>query len=115
MDRHLERQKGTGGRRGQVLEPIGVVAECDIAAALVRQFGFKTVANRSRACFSPKLLSLFDSGTAAKKSSFRGQSKGKLTSWPWLTPLIEQLSRTFCLRMACGSFRVSRHLWRFNR
>lgn len=70
LERALERQRGTGRRLGQVLEDMGVVTEKDIAAALARQFGFKTVANIARASFPPDLLNLVGAEAAMSKFIF---------------------------------------------
>ena len=70
LERALEKQKGTGRRLGQVLEEMGVVTERDIAAAVARQFGFKTVSNIAKAKFSQELLALFDSDMALNRLLF---------------------------------------------
>ena len=85
--RALEKQKGTGRRLGQVLEEMGVVTERDIAAALARQFGFKTVANISRATFSKELLSHFDGDTAMKRLLFPLKQEGTSLFLAMVNPL----------------------------
>ena len=87
LERALEKQKGTGRRLGQVLEQMGVVTERDIAAALARQFGFKTVANIARASFSAELLGLFDSDTASNKMLFPLKMEGTTLFLAMVNPL----------------------------
>ncbi len=87
LERALEKQKGTGRRLGQVFEEMGVVTERDIAAALARQFGFKTVANISRATFSKELLALFDGDTAMKKLLFPLKQEGNSLFLAMVNPL----------------------------
>ena len=87
LERALEKQKGTGRRLGQVFEEMGVVTERDIAAALARQFGFKTVANISRATFSKELLSLFDGDTAMKLMLFPLKQEGNSLFLAMVNPL----------------------------
>ena len=87
LERALEKQKGTGRRLGQVLEHMGVVTERDVAAALARQFGFKTVANIARANFSAELLGLFDSDTASNKMLFPLKKEGKTLFLAMVNPL----------------------------
>ncbi|MDH3454019.1 MAG: response regulator [Desulfuromonadales bacterium] len=85
--RALEKQKGTGRRLGQVLEEMGVVTERDIAAALARQFGFKTVGNIARATFSKELLALFDGDTAMNKMLFPLKQEGSSLFLAMVNPL----------------------------
>jgi len=87
LDRALDRQKGTGRRLGQVLEDMGVVTERDIAAALARQFGFKTVSNIARAKFSQELLSLFDSDMASNRMLFPLKQEGSTLYLAMVNPL----------------------------
>lgn len=87
LGRALEKQKGTGRRLGQVLEEMGVVTERDIAAALARQFGFKTVANIARATFSKELLGLFDGDTAMNKMLFPLKQEGTSLFLAMVNPL----------------------------
>ena len=87
LGRALEKQKGTGRRLGQVLEEMGVVTERDIAAALARQFGFKTVANIARATFSKELLALFDGDTAMTKMLFPLKQEGTSLFLAMVNPL----------------------------
>jgi CheY-like chemotaxis protein len=87
LQRALEKQKGTGRRLGQVLEEMGVVTERDIAAALARQFGFKTVANIARASFSKELLDLFDGDTAMNKMLFPLKREGASLFLAMVNPL----------------------------
>ena len=87
LERALEKQKGTGRRLGQVFEEMGVVTERDIAAALARQFGFKTVANIARAKFSEELLGLFDSDTASKRMLFPLKKEGASLFLAMVNPL----------------------------
>jgi CheY-like chemotaxis protein len=87
LERALEKQKGTGRRLGQVLEHMGVVTERDVAAALARQFGFKTVANIARANFSEELLGLFDSDTASNKMLFPLKKEGNTLFLAMVNPL----------------------------
>jgi len=87
LERALEKQKGTGRRLGQVFEEMGVVTERDIAAALARQFGFKTVANIARAKFSEELLGLFDSDTASKMMLFPLKKEGTSLFLAMVNPL----------------------------
>ena len=87
LERALVKQKGTGRRLGQVFEEMGVVTERDIAAALARQFGFKTVANISRATFSKELLALFDGDTAMKLLLFPLKQEGSSLFLAMVNPL----------------------------
>ncbi len=87
LQRALEKQKGTGRRLGQVFEEMGVVTERDIAAALARQFGFKTVANIARATFSEELLALCDSDTAMNKMLFPLKKEGSTLFLAMVNPL----------------------------
>ena len=87
LDRALEKQKGTGRRLGQVLEQMGIVTERDIAAALARQFGFKTVTNIARASISAEILGLFDSDTASHKMLFPLKKEGKTLFLAMVNPL----------------------------
>ncbi len=87
LQRALEKQKGTGRRLGQVLEEMGVVTERDIAAALARQFNFKTVANIARASFSKELLDLFDGDTAMNKMLFPLKREGASLFLAMVNPL----------------------------
>ena len=87
LERALENQKGTGRRLGQVLEDMGVVTERDIAAALARQFGFKTVANIARATFSEELLALFDSDMASGRMLFPLKREGSTLFLAMVNPL----------------------------
>jgi CheY-like chemotaxis protein len=87
LERALEKQKGTGRRLGQVFEEMGVVTERDIAAALARQFGFKTVSNIARAKFSEELLSLFDSDTASGRMLFPLKKEGATLFLAMVNPL----------------------------
>jgi len=66
----LFRQKETGRYLGQVLEEYGLVTEHDIATALAKQFNIQIVRNIASHSFSPRLLALFDSHVALKKSIF---------------------------------------------
>jgi CheY-like chemotaxis protein len=96
LERALEKQRGTGRRLGQVLEQMGVVTERDIAAALARQFDFKTVSNIARAVFGAELLSLFDGDTALQKLVFPLKLEGSTLFLAMVNPLdielIENLS-----------------------
>jgi CheY-like chemotaxis protein len=87
LNRALEKQKGTGRRLGQVLEEMGVVTERDIAAALARQFGYKTVANIAKATFTDALLGLFDSDTAMNKLIFPLKIEGSTLFLAMVNPL----------------------------
>lgn len=87
LERALEKQKGTGRRLGQVFEEMGVVTERDIAAALARQFGFKTVSNIAKAKFSEKLLSLFDSDMASNRMLFPLKMEGSTLYLAMVNPL----------------------------
>jgi len=87
LERALQNQKGTGRRLGQVLEEMGVVTERDIAAALARQFGFKTVSNIAKATFSAELLGLFDGDTAMKKLLFPLKKEGSTLFLAMVNPL----------------------------
>jgi CheY-like chemotaxis protein len=92
LERALEKQKGTGRRLGQVLEEMGIVTEREIAGALARQFGFKTVANIARGTFSKELLALFDGDTAMNKMLFPLKIEGKTLFLAMVNPLdIEML------------------------
>jgi CheY-like chemotaxis protein len=87
LQRALENQKGTDRRLGQVLEAMGVVTERDIAAALARQFGFKTVSNIARATFSQELLALFDSDLASNRMLFPLKKEGGTLYLAMVNPL----------------------------
>ncbi len=87
LERALEKQKGTGRRLGQVLEQMGVVTERDIAAALARQFGFKTVSNIAKASFSEELLSLFDSDMTSNRMLFPLKKEGTTLFLAMVNPL----------------------------
>ena len=87
LERALERQKGTDRRLGQVFEQMGVVTEKDIAAALARQFGYKTVSNIAKANFSPELLNLTDADTAMKRMLFPLKKDGRTLYLALVNPL----------------------------
>ena len=87
LQRALEKQKGTGRRLGQVLEEMGVVTERDIAAAVARQFGFKTVSNIAKAKFSQELLALFDSDIALNRLLFPLKKEGSTLFLAMVNPL----------------------------
>ena len=87
LNRALEKQRGTGRRLGQVLEEMGGVTEKDIAAALARQFGFKTVANIAKASFSNDLLKMTDSDTAMNKMIFPLKKEGGSLFLAMVNPL----------------------------
>lgn len=87
LERALERQRGTGRRLGQVLEDMGVVTEKDIAAALARQFGFKTVANIARAAFPAELLALVGAEAAMSKLIFPLKLEGNVLYLAMVNPL----------------------------
>ena len=70
LQQALERHWETGRRLGEVLKDLGMVTERDIAVALARQFGFKTVSNIAKATFSAELLALFDGDKAIDKMLF---------------------------------------------
>ncbi|OGR31187.1 MAG: hypothetical protein A2091_13370 [Desulfuromonadales bacterium GWD2_61_12] len=70
MKQALILQKGSGRRLGQVLEEMGVLTETDIAVAVARQFGFKTVKDIAKYTFPPELLALFTGETALKQLVF---------------------------------------------
>ncbi len=94
LERALEKQKGTGRRLGQVLEEMGIVTEREIAGALARQFGFKTVANIDRGTFSKELLALFDGDTAMNKLLFPLKIEEKTLFLAMVNPLdIEMLDK----------------------
>lgn len=99
----LEKQRGTGGRLGQVLEDMGVVTERDIAAAVACQFGFKTVANIARASFSAELLAVTDGDTAMNKLMFPLKKEGATLFLAMVNPLdietIDNLSFKSSLRV----------------
>lgn len=87
LERALERQRVSKRRLGQVLEDMGVVTERDIAAALARQFGFKTVANISRASFSPEVLALVGAEAAMSKLIFPLKMEGNTLYLAMVNPL----------------------------
>lgn len=66
----LERHWNTGRRLGDILKDLGMVTERDIAVALARQFGIKTVSNIAKASFSNELLALLDGDSAMDKMCF---------------------------------------------
>ena len=87
LQRALERHWGTGRRLGQVLKDMGMVTERDIAVALARQFGFKTVSNIARATFSADLLALVDGNTATDKMLFPLKAEDKTLYLAMVNPL----------------------------
>jgi CheY-like chemotaxis protein len=103
LERALEKQKGTGRRLGEVFEQMGIVTERDIAAALARQFGFKTVANIAKASFSDELLKLIDSDTASNRMLFPLKQDGATLFLAMVNPLdietIDKLSFKSGLRI----------------
>lgn len=100
LERALEKQRGTGRRLGEVFEAMGVVTERDIAAALARQFGFKTVTNIARANFSQELLDLSDGDTAMSKMLFPLKREGATLFLAMVNPLdIETIDN---LSFKCG-------------
>jgi CheY-like chemotaxis protein len=64
-----------------------VVTEDNIAAALARQFGFRTVSNIARATFSNELLELVDADTATKKFIFPLKQEDKTLYLAMVNPL----------------------------
>src|SRR5512133_4350357 len=66
----LERQKLTGRRLGQVLETMGIITEKDIAVALSRQYGYRTVKDFARYSFPPEVLALIDADKAKRAQIF---------------------------------------------
>jgi len=66
----LERQKLVGRRIGQVLESMGIISEKDIAVALSRQYGFRTVKDFARYSFPPEVLELIDGAKAKRAQIF---------------------------------------------
>jgi CheY-like chemotaxis protein len=70
MKQALILQKGSGRRLGQILEEMGVISETDIAVAVARQFGFKTVKDIAKYSFPPELLALFTGEAALKQLVF---------------------------------------------
>lgn len=101
--RALERQRGTGRRLGQVLEEMAIVTEKDIAAALARQFNFKTVSNLARASFSPEVLALIGAEAAMGKLIFPLKVEGNALHLAMVNPLdmetLDRLSFTTRLRI----------------
>jgi len=87
LGRALERQRGNGRRLGQVLEDLGAVTKKDTAAALARQFGFKTVANIARASFPPELLALVGAEAAMSKLIFPLKLEGGSLYLAMVNPL----------------------------
>jgi CheY-like chemotaxis protein len=87
LGRALERQRGNGRRLGQVLEDMGAVTKKDTAAALARQFGFKTVANIARASFPPELLALVGAEAAMSKLIFPLKLEGGSLYLAMVNPL----------------------------
>lgn len=87
LERALERQRISKRRLGQVLEDMGVVTERDIAAALARQFGFKTVANIARATFPAQLLALIGPEAAMSKLIFPLKVEAGVLSLAMVNPL----------------------------
>jgi len=70
LQQALERHWETGRRLGEVLKDMGMATERDIAVAVARQFGFKTVSNIAKATFNAELLELFDGDMAIEKMLF---------------------------------------------
>jgi len=70
LQQALERHWDTGRRLGEVLKDMGMATERDIAVAVARQFGFKTVSNIAKATFSADLLELLDGDMAIEKMLF---------------------------------------------
>ncbi len=87
LQRALERHWGTGRRLGQVLKDMGMVTERDIAVALARQFGYKTVSNIAKATFSADLLALIDGDTATDKMLFPLKQEDKTLYLAMVNPL----------------------------
>jgi CheY-like chemotaxis protein len=79
------------------------VTERDIAAALARQFGFKTVANIARANFPAELLALIGSEAALSKQIFPLKAEGGILYLAMVNPLdmdtIDSLSFKLGLRI----------------
>lgn len=44
----LKEQRGTHKRLGSILKRLGVISEMDIAVAVARQFGFKSLQNLAK-------------------------------------------------------------------
>lgn len=70
MKQALLLQRGSGRRLGQILEEMGVITETDIAVAVARQFGFKTVKDIAKYAFPSDLLALFTGDAALKQLVF---------------------------------------------
>ena len=87
LERALERQRVSKRRLGQVLEEMGVVTERDIAAALARQFGFKTVSNIARVSLPEKLLALIGPEAAMSKLIFPFKVEAGVLSLAMVNPL----------------------------
>lgn len=87
LEQALAQQRVSKQRLGKVLEEMGVVTERDIAAALARQFGFKTVSNIAKASFSEELLALTDSDNAMSKLLFPLKIDGKSLYLAMVNPL----------------------------
>lgn len=87
LQQALERHWETGRRLGEVLKDMGMVTERDIAVAVARQFGFKTVSNIAKATFSDELLALFDGDKAIDKMLFPLKIEDKTLYLAMVNPL----------------------------
>lgn len=87
LQQALERHWETGRRLGEVLKDLGMVTERDIAVAVARQFGFKTVSNIAKATFSDELLALFDGDKAIDKMLFPLKIEDKTLYLAMVNPL----------------------------
>jgi CheY-like chemotaxis protein len=87
LQQALERHWDTGRRLGEVLKEMGMATERDIAVAVARQFGFKTVSNIAKATFSDELLELFDGDMAIEKMLFPLKKEGNTLYLAMVNPL----------------------------
>ncbi len=94
LEKALENQKGTRKRLGQILEEGGELSEKDIAIALARQFGYKTVSGIANHNFSQEVLATLDGATALNKYIFPLRVKDKTLMLAMVNPLdIETIDR----------------------
>lgn len=83
----LERQKLTGRRIGQMLETMGIITEKDIAVALGRQYGYRTVKDFARYSFPQEVLALVTPEKARKSQVFPLKVEGNSLLLAMVNPL----------------------------
>ncbi len=83
----LTQKEEPGKALGEVLEEMGIVSQKDIAVALSRQFGYRTVSGIARHSFSKDLLKLIPETEALKKSIFPLKMEEKTLYLAMVNPL----------------------------